>query len=121
MASSGAGQMLGKMFGTKNQSARNEVAMMRPALLAALMKATGMSSKQMDSNAELKLWLATATDPTLDIQANRAALNAIEQKYLSGDDQRDEGTQPPTTQQGKRWRLKSPELDPKLKSSYVEY
>ena len=58
--------------------------MTRPALLAALMKATGMSAKQMDSNAELKLWMRTATDPTLDIQSNRAALSKIEQKYLRG-------------------------------------
>lgn len=83
-SSSAPGQMVGKMLGTKNQSARNEIEMTRPALLAALMKATGMSAKQMDSNAELKLWMRTATDPTLDIQANRAALSKIEQKYLRG-------------------------------------
>lgn len=80
--SSGIGQGVGKIFGTKNQSARNDVAMARPALLAALMKATGMSSKQMDSNAELKLWLSTATDPTLDVESNRKALDNIEKKYL---------------------------------------
>ena len=83
-SSSAPGQMVGKMLGTKNQSARNEIEMTRPALLAALMKATGMSAKQMDSNAELKLWMRTATDPTLDVQANRAALSKIEQKYLRG-------------------------------------
>jgi hypothetical protein len=82
-ASSGVGQALGKAFGTSNQSARNEIAMTRPALLSALMKATGMSAKQMDSNAELKLWLSTATDPQLDVQANRKALDNIERKYLS--------------------------------------
>lgn len=82
LSSSGAGQAVGKMLGTANQSARNDIAMTRPALLAALMKATGMSAKQMDSNAELKLWLATATDPTLDVGSNRRALNNIEKKYL---------------------------------------
>lgn len=79
------GQAIGKALGTTNQSARNDIAMSRPALLAALMKATGMSAKQMDSNAELKLWLSTATDPTLDVEANRRALDSIERKYLSGD------------------------------------
>ena len=83
-SSSALGQGVGKMLGTQNQSARNDIAMTRPALLAALMKATGMSSKQMDSNAELKLWLATATDPTLDVESNRRALSAIERKYLGG-------------------------------------
>lgn len=83
-SSSGAGQVVGKFLGTDNQSARNDIAMARPALLASLMKATGMSAKQMDSNAELKLWLATATDPTLDVESNRRALEAIERKYISG-------------------------------------
>ena len=84
LSASGAGQFVGKMLGTENQSARNDIAMTRPALLAALMKATGMSAKQMDSNAELKLWLATATDPTLDVNSNRRALDKIEKKYLGG-------------------------------------
>lgn len=83
-SSSSLGQGVGKAFGTDNQSARNDIAMARPALLAAMMKATGMSAKQMDSNAELKLWLATATDPTLDIESNRRALANIERKYLGG-------------------------------------
>lgn len=82
IASSGMGQAIGKTFGTQNQSARNEIAMTRPALLSAIMRATGMSSKQLDSNAELKLWLTTATDPTLDVEANRKALDNIERKYL---------------------------------------
>jgi hypothetical protein len=84
LSSSSAGQMAGKMFGTDNQSARNDIAMTRPALLAALMKATGMSAKQMDSNAELKLWLSTATDSTLDVESNRRALDKIEKKYMPG-------------------------------------
>lgn len=82
LSSSSVGQAFGKAVGSENQSARNDVAMTRPALLAALMKATGMSAKQMDSNAELKLWMATATDPTLDVGANRRALDNIERKYL---------------------------------------
>lgn len=81
-SSSDLGQLVGKAFGTSNQSARNEIAMSRPALLAALMKATGMSARQLDSNAELKLWITTATDPTLDVQANRKAMDNIEMKYL---------------------------------------
>lgn len=83
IASTGIGQTAGKAFGTDNQSARNDIAMTRPALLAALMKATGMSAKQMDSNVELKLWLATATDPSLDVESNRRALAKIEQKYIT--------------------------------------
>ena len=84
LASSPVGQAAGKLLGTKNQSERNTIAMARPGLLAAIMKATGMSAKQLDSNAELKLWLSTATDPTLDVESNRKALSDIERKYLKG-------------------------------------
>lgn len=84
IASSGLGQATGRMFGTQNQSKRNEILMTRPSLLQHIMKATGMSAKQMDSNAELKLWLSTATDPTLDIAANMKALDNIERTYGVG-------------------------------------
>ena len=82
--SSGVGQTVGKMFGTENQSLRNTVAQKRPLLLQAIMKATGMTAKQMDSNTELKLYLSTATDPTLDLETNRRALDMIEKLYGSG-------------------------------------
>ena len=106
LSSSGIGQAAGKLFGTQNQSARNDIAMSRPALLASLMKATGMSAKQMDSNAELKLWLSTATDPTLDVQANRRALDNIERKYISGANT--PRTNTPTQPTGPRPRATNP-------------
>jgi hypothetical protein len=83
-SSSDVGQVLGGMLGTKNQGERDSIAMTRPLLLQAIMKATGMSAKQMDSNAELKLYLATATDPTKGLQANMAALDRIEQMFGGG-------------------------------------
>jgi hypothetical protein len=84
ISASGPGQFAGRVFGTQNQSARNDIKMARPALMAAVMKATGMSSRQIDSNAELKLWISTATDDQLDVQANRRALDNIERKFLGG-------------------------------------
>jgi hypothetical protein len=81
---SSAGQAVAGAVGTKNQSARDSIAMTRPLLLQAIMKATGMSAKQMDSNAELKLYLATATDPTLGLEANMQALERIENLYGGG-------------------------------------
>lgn len=111
LSASGPGQMVGKLFGTQNQSARNDISMSRPALLASLMKATGMSAKQMDSNAELKLWLQTATDPTLDIQSNRRALDNIERKYITG-----AGAAPtvPTAPAGPRPRATNPKTGAQL-------
>ncbi len=83
-ASSGLGQVLGGAVGTENQSARNTIAQTRPLLMNAIKQATGMSAKQMDSNAELKLWLATATDPKLDLQANMSALKNLDKLYGLG-------------------------------------
>ena len=82
--STGIGQAVGGALGTKNQTLRQDINMTRPLLLQAIMKATGMSAKQMDSNAELKLYLSTATDPTMGIQANMKALDRIESMYGGG-------------------------------------
>lgn len=82
--STGVGQTVGSMLGTKNQSARDAIEQTRPLLMQAIMKATGMSAKQMDSNAELKMYLATATDPTKSLQANRAALQRLEEMFGMG-------------------------------------
>lgn len=85
LQSSALGQMAGRAFGTKNQSLRNQVSQQRPLLLQAIKQATGMSAKQMDSNAELKLYLAAATDPALDYQANLAALDNIDKLFGLGE------------------------------------
>jgi hypothetical protein len=93
VSSSSAGQAGGKIFGTKNQSLRNTISQQRPILMQAIMKATGMTAKQMDSNVELKLWLSTATDPTLDYQTNMKALEMLENLY--GGKQPAEGAKAP--------------------------
>jgi hypothetical protein len=84
LSGSTPGQIIGKTFGTKNQDARNKIAMTRPVLMASIMKATGMSAKQLDSNVELKLWLSTATDPDLGYQANMEALKNIQNFVEAG-------------------------------------
>lgn len=84
VASSGVGQAAGRVLGTQNQSLRNTIIQQRPLLVQSIMKATGMSAKQLDSNAELKLYLSVATDPTLDVAANRRALDMIETLYGAG-------------------------------------
>ena len=84
LSSSGLGQTFGKTFATENQSARNTIAQSRPLLLQAIARATGMSSKQMDSNTELQMYLKAATDPTLDYEANTYALNQLQTLYGLG-------------------------------------
>jgi hypothetical protein len=80
-SSSTIGQALGSTFGTQNATERDKISQSRPLLMGAIMKATGMSAKQIDSNAELKLWLSTATDPNKSYEANMAALENIENLY----------------------------------------
>lgn len=84
IASSGPGQAAGRLFGTQNQSTRNKIVQQRPLLLQAIKNATGMSAKQMDSNVELKLYLSAATDPQLDVAANKSALQKLAELYGSG-------------------------------------
>jgi hypothetical protein len=92
LASSGLGQATGRLFGTQAQSQRNSIVQTRPLLVQAIKNATGMSAKQMDSNVELKMMLATATDPTLDIESNRRALANLAALYGTGS-----GAAPPPT------------------------
>lgn len=81
IAASGAGQTVLGAIGTKEASLRNRVEQTRPLLMNAIRQATGMGSKQMDSNVELQFYLKAATDPTIDIQANRAALAVLDRTY----------------------------------------
>lgn len=84
ISSSGVGQFTGRVLGTSAQSERNTITQTRPLLLAAIKNATGMSAKQMDSNAEMQLYLKAATDPTLDYESNMKALNNLERMLTSG-------------------------------------
>ena len=83
-ANTPVGQTMGSMGRTTNQKARDVISQARPLLLRSIMQATGMSARSLDSNAELKLWLSTATDPTKGYEANIEALNNIAEKYGSG-------------------------------------
>ena len=81
LRSSGLGQFGGKVFGTNEQSIRNNIASIKPALINAIRQATGMSAKAMDSNAELQFYLQQVTDPSLDINTNLAAIDRLERNY----------------------------------------
>ena len=87
---SGIGQLVEGALGTQAQTERDKITGSRPALLQAIVKATGMSAKQIDSNAEMKLMLQQATDPTMSYQANVAALKRLENMVanLSGSNRR---------------------------------
>ena len=75
---SGAGQMLEGAVGTEAQTKRDRINSLRPALMQSLAKATGMTGKQLDSNADVKLFMQTVTDPTKSYEANIAAIEGLE-------------------------------------------
>lgn len=82
---SAVGQMTGSFTGSESQSFRDTIEQTRPLLLTAIMKATGLSATQLNSNVELRTYLKTATDPKVSIQSNVKALNNISQMFGIGE------------------------------------
>ena len=81
---SGIGQLAGGAVGTENQATRQKIEQTRPLLMNLIKQATGMSAQQMNSNAELSLYLKTATDPTLSYEANMQALDNLDRMFGLG-------------------------------------
>ena len=75
----------GRALGTKEQALRDSIMQIRPLLLQGIKEATGMSAQQMNSNVELQLYLAAATDPTISLQSNIDALNNLSQLFGTGE------------------------------------
>lgn len=75
---SGIGQTLEGAVGTEAQSKRDRIASIRPALMQSIAKATGMTGKQLDSNADVKLFMATVTNPASSYEANIKAIEGLE-------------------------------------------
>ena len=84
VGSSSVGQMVGGALGTENQSTRQKIEMTRPSLMQLIKKSTGMSAQEMNSNAELQLYLKTATDPTATYEANMNALKYLDKTFGLG-------------------------------------
>lgn len=78
---SGAGQLTGKAVGTEEQSIRNKINQIRPLLINHIRQASEMGARGLDSEKELEFYLQAATDPSLDIQMNLAALKVLENAY----------------------------------------
>jgi len=78
------GQFVGGAVGTKSQAIRNSIEAKRPLILQAIKQATGMSSRQMDSNRELQFYLAAATDPKLGYEENLKAIDMLDKLFVQG-------------------------------------
>lgn len=78
------GQDIGRTFGTKEQTIRDKIDAKKKLLSRAIMAATGMSAKQMDSNTELKMFLNSLGNPTASYQSNKEILKSLSQMYGFG-------------------------------------
>jgi hypothetical protein len=84
LSSSAAGRAVGGAVGTKTQEQRQAIEQTRPLLLNLIKNATGMSAQQMNSNAEMQLYLNAATNPTLSYEANMDALKNLDRLFGLG-------------------------------------
>lgn len=84
IASTGVGQIAGRVGGTKEQTQRDVISSARNQMLNAIKNATGMSAQQLNSNVEFRSWLEALTDPTRSIEANREILDNMEKFIASG-------------------------------------
>jgi GH24 family phage-related lysozyme (muramidase) len=78
------GQEVEKMRATPAQKQRNELKSLRRMLLEDIKKATGASSKEMDSNFELKNVLESLSDETQDIDSVRRIVADLSARYGLG-------------------------------------
>lgn len=84
LSSSGLGRAVGGAVGTKTQQQREAIEQTRPLLLNLIKNATGMSAQQMNSNAEMQLYLNAATNPNLSYEANMEALANLDRLFGLG-------------------------------------
>ncbi len=84
LSSSGVGRAIGGAVGTKTQEQRQAIEQTRPLLLNLIKNATGMSAQQMNSNAEMQLYLNAATNPDLSYEANMEALKNLDRLFGLG-------------------------------------
>ena len=80
--SSTPGQILGRMGGTKEQDARNQIQSSRLRILNAIKSATGMSAQQLNSNIELRTWLDSLTSLSNTYESNIGIIDSIEETFL---------------------------------------
>ena len=84
LSTSVVGQAVGGALGLKNQEQRQTIEQTRPLLLNLIKSATGMSASQMNSNAEMQMYLKAATDPNLTYEANMTALKNLDKTFGLG-------------------------------------
>lgn len=90
---SGIGQLLEGAVGTEAQTQRDRINSIKPGLMQSIAKATGMTGKQLDSNADVKLFMQTVTDPTKSYEANIKAIEGLE-RFIAANAKKPEAAKP---------------------------
>ena len=75
---SDTGQFFGKVFGTTEQSLRDNIQSSNLRLLQSIKNATGMSAQELNSNMELKTWIDSLTNPKTAYETNITNIDNIE-------------------------------------------
>jgi hypothetical protein len=96
---SGIGQVLEGAVGTQAQTQRDRIASIRPGLMQSLAKATGMTGKQLDSNADVKLFMQTVTNPAASYEANIKAIDGLE-RFLKANAKKAPAASKPASKSG---------------------
>jgi hypothetical protein len=77
----GIGQKAGKALATENQSRYNDIDATKSSLLSVIMKASGLGSKQLDSNVELQNFKKQLSDAGYDYEANMKILRRMAERF----------------------------------------
>jgi len=106
LSSSSLGREAQRAFGTKANTSLNKIVNARKLLATAIKNATGMGTKEMDSNVELQLTLDALTDPTQGYESVMSQIDTLEQLYGAG------GVQTPTASAGRQTPIASAAAPP---------
>lgn len=96
LRASAVGQTLEGAVGTQAQTLRDRVASIRPGLMQSIARATGMTARQLDSNADVRLFMQTVTNPASSYEANLAAIAGLERFLAASTRARPAATPNPT-------------------------
>jgi hypothetical protein len=86
LASSDIGQYIANKAGTPGASERNSIDNIRSTLVPVIMKASGMTGSQINSDAELQQFLKSLTNPKGDIKSVKEQIDLIRKRYAGGAD-----------------------------------
>jgi hypothetical protein len=107
------GQDINQVVASPQQTMRNQIEAKRPLLLTAIMRATGLTATQLNSNVELQNYLKTMGSATADDASTIAALKDLNAyvKTLAGKDGQLAPSTPAAPVATKRWNPETRKIE----------